>query len=100
MPRLSIVIVTYNSRSDVGGCLESLTRAGAVRTDHEVIAVDNASVGYDPDINTLEIEFRNRRLYQYFAVPKHIFDGLMTAESKGSYFNGHIKDRFPVKRVS
>lgn len=43
MPRLSIIIVTYNSRSDVGGCLESLTRAGAVRTDHEIMAIDNAS---------------------------------------------------------
>ena len=43
MPRLSIIIVTYNSRSDVGGCLESLTRPGAVRTDHVILAVDNAS---------------------------------------------------------
>jgi N-acetylglucosaminyl-diphospho-decaprenol L-rhamnosyltransferase len=43
MPRLSIIIVTYNSRSDVGRCLESLTRAGALKTDHEIIAVDNAS---------------------------------------------------------
>lgn len=43
MPRLSIIIVTYNSRSDVGRCLESLTRAGAVRTEHEIMAIDNAS---------------------------------------------------------
>jgi N-acetylglucosaminyl-diphospho-decaprenol L-rhamnosyltransferase len=43
MPRLSIIIVTYNSRSDVGGCLESLTWAGAISTDHEIIAIDNAS---------------------------------------------------------
>lgn len=50
MPRLSIVIVTYNSRSDVGGCLESLTRAGAIRTDYEIIAVDNASPDGTADI--------------------------------------------------
>jgi N-acetylglucosaminyl-diphospho-decaprenol L-rhamnosyltransferase len=43
MPRLSIIIVTYNSRADVGGCLESLTRPGALAIDHEIVAVDNAS---------------------------------------------------------
>jgi N-acetylglucosaminyl-diphospho-decaprenol L-rhamnosyltransferase len=43
MPRLSIVIVTYNSRADVDGCLGSLTLPGALAIDHEIIAVDNAS---------------------------------------------------------
>jgi GT2 family glycosyltransferase len=43
MPRLSIVIVTYNSRPDITGCLDSLTEANAVAIDHEIIVVDNAS---------------------------------------------------------
>lgn len=42
MPRLSIVIVTFNSKADIGRCLEALT-AAPPQTTHEVIVVDNAS---------------------------------------------------------
>jgi N-acetylglucosaminyl-diphospho-decaprenol L-rhamnosyltransferase len=42
VPRLSIVIVTYNSRDDLDACLDSLTR-NRVSVDHEIIVVDNAS---------------------------------------------------------
>ena len=42
MPRLSIVIVTFNSAADVGACLESIP-AAAPNTGHEVTVVDNAS---------------------------------------------------------
>jgi N-acetylglucosaminyl-diphospho-decaprenol L-rhamnosyltransferase len=43
MPRLSIIIVTYNSRAEIDGCLESLTRTGSIQVDHEIVVVDNAS---------------------------------------------------------
>ena len=43
MPRLSIIVVTYNSRKDIGGCLESLLKTGAVAVDHEIIVIDNES---------------------------------------------------------
>jgi len=43
MPRLAIIIVTFNSRADIGECLASLTTNGAITVDHEIIAVDNAS---------------------------------------------------------
>jgi GT2 family glycosyltransferase len=42
MPRLSIVIVTFNSAADVGACLESIP-AAAPNTSYEVTVVDNAS---------------------------------------------------------
>jgi N-acetylglucosaminyl-diphospho-decaprenol L-rhamnosyltransferase len=42
VPRLSIVIVTYNSREDVDACLASLA-AHPSAADHQVIVVDNAS---------------------------------------------------------
>jgi N-acetylglucosaminyl-diphospho-decaprenol L-rhamnosyltransferase len=42
MPRLAIVIVTYNSAAHIGTCLESI-RAAARTTPHDVIVVDNAS---------------------------------------------------------
>ena len=42
MPRLSVIIVTYNSRPDIDACLESLTRTPPA-VDHEIVVVDNAS---------------------------------------------------------
>jgi N-acetylglucosaminyl-diphospho-decaprenol L-rhamnosyltransferase len=42
MPRLSIIIVTYNSAAHIGACLQSIIeRPPAV--DYEIIVVDNAS---------------------------------------------------------
>jgi len=42
VPRIAIVIVTFNSAADVGACLESIA-AAAPNTSHEVTVVDNAS---------------------------------------------------------
>jgi len=42
VPRLSIVIVTYNSAGHIGGCLDSVTRHPP-GVDHEIAIVDNAS---------------------------------------------------------
>lgn len=58
------------------------------------------SVGYSPEVSTLEIEFHHGASYQYFAVPRHIFDGLLAAASKGTYFNEHIKGLYPFRLLS
>jgi len=50
-----------------------------------------ASVGYDSVTSTLEIEFHSGAIYQYFAVPQEIYDGLMNARSKGAFFHQFIK---------
>jgi GT2 family glycosyltransferase len=42
MPRLSIIIVSYNSRDDLEGCLGALAGTPP-RTDFETVVVDNAS---------------------------------------------------------
>jgi GT2 family glycosyltransferase len=42
VPRLSIVIVTFNSSREIGVCLRSLTDA-APNTAHEIVVIDNAS---------------------------------------------------------
>lgn len=49
------------------------------------------SVGYDEERQILEVEFTNNRVYQYFEVPRHIYEGLMAAPSKGSYLDENIK---------
>ena len=42
MPRLSIIIVTYNSARHIDACLRSLV-SQPPKTDHEIIVVDNGS---------------------------------------------------------
>lgn len=53
-----------------------------------------ASAGYVPEYKVLEIAFQDGRSYQYFGVPERIFKGLMAAESRGRYFNDHIRDAY------
>lgn len=50
-----------------------------------------ASIGYDNDRRVLEVEFLNRSVYQYFSVPENLYNGLMRADSHGSYFDSYIK---------
>jgi len=58
-----------------------------------------ASVGYDPQSLTLEIEFINGGIYQYFGVPQETYEGLMNAGSKGSYFHNQIKNVYSYSRI-
>jgi len=59
-----------------------------------------ASVGYDPQTRTLEIEFRDGAVYRYFHVPQHIYEGLMYAASHGRYFDAWIKKGgYPYSQV-
>ena len=57
------------------------------------------SAGYLPQRRTLEIEFRSGMLYQYLDVPPQIYTGLLTAVSKGTYFNANIRNSFSSKKI-
>ena len=59
-----------------------------------------ASVGYDPETLTLEIEFHSGSVYQYFKVPLALHSRLMAARSLGRFFHKHIEDRYQYKRVA
>lgn len=58
-----------------------------------------ASAGYSPEMGTLEVEYRNGSLYQYFAVPKSVFDALLAARSKGVFVSERIRGHYPYRRV-
>jgi KTSC domain-containing protein len=57
------------------------------------------AIGYDPNSHALEIEFNSGAVYQYGSVPQSEYDGLMSAESKGKYFNSYIKDRYAYAKL-
>jgi hypothetical protein len=59
------------------------------------------SAGYDSATSILEIEFVHGTVYRYFGVPREVYDGLITAESRGAYFDEHVRRAgFAYQRVS
>ena len=59
-----------------------------------------AAVGYDASGQLLQLEFRSRAVYHYFDVPATVHRALLSAESKGSFFNRSIRGRFSYHQVS
>lgn len=56
------------------------------------------SVGYDNEV--LEVCFKNGGIYRYFEVPAKLYRQLLAAESKGRFFNAHIRDHYGYIRRS
>ena len=58
-----------------------------------------ASIGYDAENMILEIEFNHGAIYQYFDVPKEVYNGLMNAGSYASYFIHNIKNEYNYQKI-
>jgi hypothetical protein len=58
-----------------------------------------ARADWEPDpanetLGTLEIEFPDGRSYTHEAVPKMVYEGLLSAPSAGAYYNAAIKGQY------
>jgi len=61
---------------------------------------DIRSVGYDESAQILEIEFHHGGIYQYFSVPKKIFEDLVKSiSSHGQFHTRYIKNRYRREKV-
>jgi hypothetical protein len=68
--------------------------------DRQSVSSSNiVSVGYDAASETLEIEFQNGGVYQYYNVGQSTFDEFMATPSKGQFLAYQIKNAFPYSRV-
>lgn len=69
--------------------------------ERQVVSSSNlASIGYDPDSETLEAEFlKTGKVYEYYNVPQFMFDRLMAAPSIGVFFNAEIKNAYACNPV-
>jgi hypothetical protein len=68
----------------------------------EWIPVDSSNlnrVRYEEDRRRLEIEFNDGSVYEFYEVPPAEFDGLLAADSHGSYFYKHIRENYSYNRV-
>lgn len=56
-------------------------------------------VGYDSESETLQIEYNSTALYQYFDVPKSVFDDLFSKESIGKYAHKNIRFNYEFVKI-
>lgn len=56
-------------------------------------------VGYAPQPRVLEMTFPSGDVYQYIGVPPKTYLQLLTAESKGRFYNAEIKRNYPAQWV-
>jgi len=62
-----------------------------------VVSSNLAAVGYAQD--TLVVSFRNGTVYEYFSVPKPVYEGLLSASSKGQYLHRFVKGRYRYRKI-
>ena len=68
--------------------------------NHTPITSSNlASIGYDAQEKTLEVEFKTSGTYQYIDVPPRIYAELLNAPSVGAYFHKNIRGQYATKKV-
>lgn len=58
-----------------------------------------ASIGYDKSTSTLEVEFNNGSIYQYYSVPEDTYVALINASSHGKYLNQNIKRQYQCQQI-
>jgi|SRR5688572_2244074 len=57
------------------------------------------SIEYDVKTRTLEIQFNEGSIYQYYQVPQEIYVGLMKAASHGHYYSALIRGTFQSSKI-
>jgi lysyl-tRNA synthetase class 2 len=58
-----------------------------------------AAAAFAHRVRLLYLEFRSGAIYRYFDFPGEKYEEFLAADSKGQYFSGHIRDRFPYEQV-
>jgi uncharacterized protein len=59
-----------------------------------------ASIGYDLQEETMEVEFVNGgEVYQYFDVPYGIYHAFMESASKGEFMREEIMDKYDFSKI-
>jgi hypothetical protein len=63
---------------------------------HSVESTVIRAVGHT---RVLEIEFESGRVYQYYDVPEDIYEAILASDSKGRYFNTHVRGKYPYQEI-
>jgi hypothetical protein len=70
------------------------------RMERELVSSSTVvSIGYDATTETLEVEFTNGGVYQYYNVPVSLHAQFMESSSKGQFLHTYIRNAYPYSRV-
>jgi hypothetical protein len=58
-----------------------------------------ADIDYDHQRERLTVTFVTGRIYQYVDVPAEVAASFQSAFSKGTFFNGYIRDRYDFREI-
>lgn len=62
---------------------------------HNVSSSAIKTISYDESTQVMQITFTSQNQpYDFCNVPKHVFEGLLNASSKGTYYNTYIRDKY------
>jgi hypothetical protein len=64
-----------------------------------IISTDLKSVGYDAVAHVLEVELQTGPIFRYFDVPLSVYETLMSAPSKGRYFNDNVQGKYESRQI-
>jgi hypothetical protein len=68
---------------------------------HQVQSSALQSVGYDPENKILELEFRDSGgVWQYFKLPRAVYNKFIHAPSLGNYFVTKIKGKYREMKMA
>jgi hypothetical protein len=57
------------------------------------------AIGYDPKTLTLEVEFLNGTIYQYFDIPESVHAEFAGSASHGQFLNTQIKGQYRYAKL-
>jgi hypothetical protein len=58
-----------------------------------------ASLGYNANTSTLEVEFNNGAVWQYYEVPESVYFDMLNSGSLGKFFHSNIKGQYGESQV-
>jgi hypothetical protein len=59
-----------------------------------------ADIEYDHTRQRLTVTFVTGRIYEYLDVPVEVAASFQSAFSKGTFFNGYIRDRYDFREIT
>jgi len=59
-----------------------------------------ANIKYDDRRNRLTVTFVTGRIYEYVDVPSEVAASFLSANSKGTFFNIYIRDRYDFREMT
>jgi hypothetical protein len=60
---------------------------------------ESSVIGAVGHSRVLEIQFESGRVYQYFNVPEDVYEEMLNSDSKGKYFNSHIRGKYEYQEI-